>query len=109
MYTRLIPGMVLGVVPNDQLSVRVAHHLLGSLCCLCSLFAALFIPETKGRSLEELDELFDLKVTAWRFGSIATTGAGHTVAIIENEAEKKTAVLAEQDEASYREQPEQRA
>lgn len=40
-------------------------------------------PETTGRSLEELDELFEKHVPARKFSRFVTTGAGHRVAELE--------------------------
>ncbi|OAA57983.1 General substrate transporter [Niveomyces insectorum RCEF 264] len=42
-----------------------------NLCCLVFFF--LFMPELKGRSLEEIDELFANRVSAWKFKSYQTT------------------------------------
>lgn len=49
------------------------------------LYAIFFVPETRGRSLEELDELFEHKpsISAWKFKSTKTTGIGAKVAALE--------------------------
>lgn len=39
----------------------------------CFIFFFLFIPELKGRALEEIDELFTKRVSAWEFKSFKTT------------------------------------
>ena len=36
---------------------------------LCVIWFYLFMPETKGRSLEELDEIFEAKIAARKFTS----------------------------------------
>jgi hypothetical protein len=49
------------------------------------IFAIFFMPETKGRSLEELDELFGHKPTlpAWKFNAYNTTGIGARITALE--------------------------
>ncbi|KAF5012993.1 hypothetical protein FDECE_976 [Fusarium decemcellulare] len=39
---------------------------------ILAIFTFLFIPETRGRSLEQLDELFEKRLPAWRFRSYVT-------------------------------------
>lgn len=41
------------------------------------------MPELKGRTLEEIDQLFEARIPAWRFTSFETTGLTHDVAAIE--------------------------
>lgn len=48
------------------------------------LFVFFVVPETKGRSLEELDELFQAKVPAWRSASFKATGVGAQITSVEN-------------------------
>jgi hypothetical protein len=36
------------------------------------LLVAYFVPETKGRSFAELDELFEREIPAWRFATTET-------------------------------------
>jgi hypothetical protein len=43
---------------------------------LMSIFAAFFIPETKDRSLEEIDEMFMVGLPAWKFADYVCTGVG---------------------------------
>lgn len=38
------------------------YLIFGSFCVVMSLFAVFVVPETKGKSLEEIDEIFDEKV-----------------------------------------------
>jgi hypothetical protein len=40
------------------------------------IFAAFFIPETKDRSLEEIDEMFMIGLPAWKFAGYVCTGVG---------------------------------
>ncbi|KAF4443394.1 hypothetical protein F53441_11443 [Fusarium austroafricanum] len=39
---------------------------------ILATFTFFFIPETRGRSLEQLDELFEKRVSAWKFSSYIT-------------------------------------
>ena len=43
---------------------------------LMSIFATFFIPETKDRALEEIDEMFIAGLPAWKFASYVCTGVG---------------------------------
>jgi hypothetical protein len=55
----------------------------------------LFVPELKGRSLEEVDELFEAKLWAWQFSKYQTSGIGHRIAELEDHeavADKAVAV-----------------
>lgn len=58
----------------------------GSFSVLAVIWCLIMLPETKGRSLEELDELFEKGVSTWKFGSYKTTGFG---AMIEGRADGK--------------------
>lgn len=40
---------------------------------ICALFFFFFMPELKGRTLEEIDELFAKRVSAWDFKKYQTT------------------------------------
>ena len=57
----------------------------GSFCMVAVVYAWFYIPETRGRSLEELDELFEMRVPAWRFAATQTNGAGRRVTAIERD------------------------
>ncbi|QRV87794.1 Sugar (and other) transporter [Ceratobasidium sp. AG-Ba] len=52
-----VPYLVNEGPGNAGLGVRV-YFLWGSLCMLCFVYAYFFIPETKGLSLEQVDQLF---------------------------------------------------
>ena len=41
------------------------------------------VPELTGRSLEEVDELFDRGIPAWRFATTQTTGVGAEIRRLE--------------------------
>lgn len=55
----------------------------GSFSVISAIWVIFMIPELKGRSLEELDELFEKKVSVWRFGSYQTEGLGAQVRQLE--------------------------
>ena len=46
-------------------------------------FAVFFVPELKGRSLEETDELFEMRLWAWQFNKAKTAGVGARIAQLE--------------------------
>lgn len=52
----------------------------GAFSLLSILFVWFCLPECGGRSLEELDELFQAGVQAWNFKGHQTTGIGARIA-----------------------------
>lgn len=52
---------------------------------LLFLFGLFIIPELKGRSLEETDELFAAGLHAWQFSKHQTQGTGAKIAALQNE------------------------
>lgn len=70
----------------------------GSFAVAAAVWVAFFLPEMAGRSLEELDELFEKGVGVWRFGKFRTEGVGAEVRELEDrgrEAEVKVLVGVE--------------
>ncbi|KAL4738267.1 general substrate transporter [Aspergillus similis] len=57
--------------------------LYGSFSFAAAVCTFLFYPETGFRSLEELDELFQRKVSVWRFRTYKTSGFGSELAEVE--------------------------
>lgn len=55
----------------------------GGLSFISFLFVVFYLPELKNRSLEELDEMFQAKVSVWRFGGYKATGVGHEITVVE--------------------------
>ncbi|GAA6015523.1 hypothetical protein JCM10207_008623 [Rhodosporidiobolus poonsookiae] len=55
------------------LGPRVAWIWMPS-CLISFLWIIFFLPETNGRTLEELDEMFENRVPAWKFKSYICTG-----------------------------------
>ncbi|OQV03352.1 hypothetical protein CLAIMM_08404 [Cladophialophora immunda] len=70
----LLPGMGVNI-----------GWIFGSVALFSTLWGALFFPELKGRSLEEVDELFAAKLHAWQFKKYETCGTGRLLTTIENE------------------------
>lgn len=57
--------------------------IYGSISLLAIVFVFFAVPEMKGRSLEELDELFHARVPAWKASSYVCTGVGSRITGIE--------------------------
>lgn len=64
----------------------------GSIAAVAMFYSIFFVPETKGRSLEELDELFEHRpsIPPWKFSSTKTIGVGAKVAALEGSGERST-------------------
>lgn len=58
--------------------------LFGGVAIFASIYAFFYVPETKYRSLEEMDELFAAGLSAREFKNARTSGAGRRVAELEN-------------------------
>lgn len=67
----------------DVIGARIGY-IYGSFGIVATVYAYFFVPEIKGRSLEELDELFGNHVSARRFAQTETHGAAHRIAELEN-------------------------
>lgn len=59
--------------------------IFGSVALFSFIWGIIFFPELKGRSLEEVDELFAAKLHAWQFKNYETHGTGRLLAELENE------------------------
>lgn len=59
----------------DKIAANVGW-VFGAMATCAVVYTYFCVPETKGRSLEELDELFEKHVPARKFSSTETTGAG---------------------------------
>lgn len=57
--------------------------IFGGISSAALLFSVFFVPELKGRSLEETDELFAMKLWAWQFNKAETHGVGSRIARLE--------------------------
>lgn len=58
--------------------------IYGSISLLALVFVFFFVPEMKGRSLEEIDELFHANIPAWKTKAYVCTGLGTQITNIQN-------------------------
>lgn len=49
------------------------YFLFGSFAVIMGLFVYVFLPETRGRSLEEMDEIFNRGIVAFRYDNSVPT------------------------------------
>ena len=68
--------------PGANLGPKVGYFFMG-VCLAGLIYIVFFVPEITGRSLEEVDELFDRKLWAWQFANAETHGIGRTIADLE--------------------------
>ncbi|CAK7224870.1 hypothetical protein SBRCBS47491_005701 [Sporothrix bragantina] len=80
----LLPGM----------GVKIGW-IFGSVALFSFIWGILFFPELKGRSLEEVDELFEANLWAWQFSKYETHGTGRLLAALENEGMQPSKIEAE--------------
>lgn len=74
--------------------------IYGGVSVIAFIFVFLVVPEMKGRSLEELDELFHAKVKPWRSTKFVATGIGAQITNIQGvkEGDLATKVVEHVDE-----------
>ena len=82
--------------PSPNLGAKVGW-IFATAGYLSGFFGIFFTPELKGRSLEEVDELFEAKLQAWQFKKFQTTGVGHRLTELEKH---NTRALDEQKQIS---------
>jgi len=59
--------------------------IFGSVACFSVVWSYFFFPELKARSLEEVDELFEARLSARHFSKYRSTGTGRLLAELENQ------------------------
>ena len=59
-------------------------YIFAAISGIGFLYAILLQPELRGRSLEEVEELFDEFRWGWQFQKVKTTGAGAMMAQLEH-------------------------
>ncbi|EMR70971.1 putative high-affinity glucose protein [Eutypa lata UCREL1] len=81
----VIVGFVVVVVTPYLLAEIGAGlgYIWGGFAFVVSIWAWCFMPELKGRNLEEIDPLFEANLPAWKFNKHQTEGQGTIVAHIE--------------------------
>ncbi|KAI3401205.1 hypothetical protein diail_11911 [Diaporthe ilicicola] len=55
-------------------------YIWGGFAFLMSIWAWYFMPELKGRNLEEIDQLCEAEIPAWQFRTFQTDGLSHDLA-----------------------------
>lgn len=68
---------------QDAIGGKVTF-IYGSFSVVAIVFVYFFLPETKGRSLEELDEMFQQRVPTKQFETYVCTGLGSAIRNLEN-------------------------
>lgn len=91
------------------LSAKLAYVWMGG-AILSATWAWLCLPELRNRSLEEVDELFEAELLAWRFENYQTTGLYGVVRALGDEDEgvekrKLDVELAEDAQQQVQSQP----
>ncbi|KAH8812767.1 general substrate transporter [Xylogone sp. PMI_703] len=74
--------------PYANLGAKVGF-IYGSLCVAMVVVAYFFIPELKGRSLEEVDQLFASGTPLRKFGKVETVAVGDTTTVYMDEKKKQ--------------------
>ncbi|CAK7200719.1 hypothetical protein SEUCBS139899_003418 [Sporothrix eucalyptigena] len=100
-------GIALNVVTAFIVSFCVPYILndieanigwvFGGIAFFCGVATYFWVPETKDRSLEELDELFQARTPARKFKTTQTYGAGSRVTALETSAAGKLTGLEEEN------------
>ncbi|KAM0750552.1 general substrate transporter [Meredithblackwellia eburnea MCA 4105] len=70
-------------------------YVWGGCAAVGAVWVWFCMPELKGRTLEEIDQIFDAKIPAWRFSSFETTGTQAEMSKIAAEGAKVDANLVE--------------
>ncbi|WWC60685.1 uncharacterized protein I303_103261 [Kwoniella dejecticola CBS 10117] len=68
--------------PGANLGPKVGWLIAGD-SLFAFIFSVFYVPEIAGRSLEEMDELFEMRLWAWQFKNAETSGVGRRIAQLE--------------------------
>lgn len=69
--------------PGANLSSKVGFVFMG-WCAGTWILTYLLVPELTGRSLEEVDELYEQRLWGWQFAKAETTGTARQLAMLEH-------------------------
>ncbi|KAF9354769.1 hypothetical protein BGX26_007393 [Mortierella sp. AD094] len=61
------------------------YYIFGGFCIAMTIHVFLMFPETKGRTLEEMEELFNSDVPAWKTSALPTSKLEHDIEVIQAE------------------------
>jgi len=79
VFTAVVPFFL-----NDPLYMGARFaFVMGGFALASWFFAVLMVPETSGRGLEEMDELFAMNMWPWEWKNAKTTGLGSTITALE--------------------------
>ena len=70
--------------PPNNLGAKIGWIFAG-VSLASFIFVTFFVPDLHGRSLEEVDELFDRNLWAWQFGKVETVGEGRRIRELEGQ------------------------
>lgn len=91
-------GSFVTSVPINFVNPYVQHaisgkvtFIYGSFSLAAILFVLFLVPETNRRSLEELDEMFQDRISTWKFKSHVCTGLGAQISMLEDKGKDNAA------------------
>ncbi|CAH0045348.1 unnamed protein product [Clonostachys solani] len=82
-FAQSILGISFGyATPRMLLALNIkACFIFGALSVPCCILMWLYVPETKGRSAAEIDELYERKIPAWKWSKTRTSVEDHSLAL----------------------------
>lgn len=72
-------------------------YVWGGFAILSSIWCWFCMPELKGRNLEEIDQLFEAGIPAWKFSKYQTEGLSHDLAVLEHDGAKAKVMDDDED------------
>ncbi|CAG8015705.1 unnamed protein product [Penicillium salamii] len=79
-----------------SISGRVTF-IYGAFSVVSLVFVWLVVPETKGRSLEDIDEMYQARLSPWKFQQYTCTGIGAQIASLNGDGGKLSFVVEKDD------------